>query len=118
LSSVVVKSDRQAEIEAAVKRLVVSLVANHPEIDRIIWFGSRVRGDYGPQSDVDLCLILSSSTKPRIADRIPDFLPDAFPAGIDVLPYTREEFDRLRIEQPAWWAAVNAGFVLYPCAES
>lgn len=118
MSSVVIKSDRQTEVEAAVGRLVDRWIADHPEIERIIWFGSRTRGNYGPQSDVDLCIVLSSSNQPRIVDRIPDFLPNQFPSGIDVFPYTREEFDNLRTQRPSWWAAVNAGSTLFERAAS
>jgi predicted nucleotidyltransferase len=74
----------------------------------VIWFGSWVTGLPTPASDVDLCLILSSSDKlPR--DRIPDYLPLGFPTGIDLFAYTKEEFERLQHSNPGWYGAIISG---------
>ncbi len=78
------------------------------EIERVFWFGSWVNGLPSPGSDVDLCLILSTSDKPR-RERITDFLPCGFPVGIDLFIYTREEFERLQKASPAWYRAICSG---------
>ena len=44
-------------------------------------------------SDLDVFIVLSHSSKP-VRDRIPDLLPGAFPVGVDLFPYTREEVGR------------------------
>jgi predicted nucleotidyltransferase len=80
----------------------------HPEVERIIWFGSWVNGIPTPGSDVDICLILSFSDK-SIRDRIPDFLPVGFPVGIEVFPYTIVEFEALQLQSPSWYKAITAG---------
>ena len=41
-------------------------------------------------SDLDVFIVLSHSSKP-VRDRIPELLPGAFPVGVDLFPYTREE---------------------------
>ena len=41
-------------------------------------------------SDLDVFIVLSHSPKP-VRDRIPELLPGAFPVGVDLFPYTREE---------------------------
>jgi predicted nucleotidyltransferase len=108
LDSVVIRSTNREEIAQAVISYVAQLRQQHPEIERVIWFGSWVTGLPTPGSDVDLCLILSSSDKaPR--DRSPDFLPIGFPVGIDLFAYTRAEFDRLPQDSPSWYAAIVSG---------
>jgi predicted nucleotidyltransferase len=73
---------------------VSELRRHHPEIERVIVFGSLVRGDAVPGSDVDLLLVLRESNL-SFLDRIPHYLPSRFPVGVDVFPYTREEFERM-----------------------
>ncbi len=108
MSSVVVKSADRAGVTRAVTAYVARLRAEHPEVERVIWFGSWVNGLPRPGSDVDLCLILSSSEK-LLRERLPDYLPVGFPVGIDLFPYTRTEFDRLAQESSAWHAAIMTG---------
>jgi len=63
-----------------------------PEVEEIVVFGSFANGNYAPGSDLDLCIVLNHSDK-SIRDRIPDYLPGAFPVGVDLFPYTREELN-------------------------
>lgn len=69
----------------------------HPEIEKVLVFGSLVRGDCVPGSDVDLLVVLRESTVPFL-DRIPRYMPSHFPVGVDVFPYTREELERMLSE--------------------
>ncbi len=108
LSSVVIKSIDRNRVQEAVTSFVAQTRKQHPEVERVIWFGSWVTGMPTPGSDVDLCLILSSSDKP-VRERIPDYLPLGFPVGIDLFAYTRDEFERLRDSSPGWYAAINSG---------
>jgi len=61
-----------------------------PEIEEIIVFGSFAEGNWAPGSDLDVFLVLSRSELP-IRDRIPRYLPGAFPVAVDVFPFTRDE---------------------------
>ena len=106
--SVVIKSCDPDSIATAVKGYVDKLREERPEIRRVIWFGSWVNGIPTPGSDVDLCLIPSSSDK-SMRDRVPDYLPVRFPVGIDLFPYTDEEFRQLRTRSPSWYATISAG---------
>lgn len=83
----------------------------HAEIKRGIWFGSWITGIPTPHSDVDLCLILTHSCK-SFRDRLPDYLPSGFPVGVDLFPYTEEEFERLQADHPAWYRCIAAGLEL------
>ena len=81
------------EQDTVLREMVDRLVhALHP--DRIYLFGSRARGEAGPDSDYDLLVVVSASDLP--AHRL-DLL--AFRAlcrvgaAKDVVVYTREEFE-------------------------
>ena len=108
MPSVAIKSADRESVERALRKHVAWLREQHPEIERIIWFGSWVNGAPTPGSDVDLCVVLSHSDKP-MRDRVPDYLPFGFPVGIDLFPYTRDEFDQLRENYPRWHEAINSG---------
>ena len=66
------------------------LLTTYPEIEEIVVFGSFVKGNYGPGSDLDLLILLDRSNE-SIRDRIPDLLPGAFPVPVDLFPLTRDE---------------------------
>lgn len=108
MASVRLISNDRRKIEDAVTRYVAALRRAHPEVERVLWFGSRTRGCPAPGSDVDLCLVLSHSAR-RFRDRVPEYLPGAFPVGLDLHPYTREKLDRLERSSPEWYAAIMAG---------
>jgi predicted nucleotidyltransferase len=91
---------------------VQDLMARHTEVAEVIWFGSWVAGQASRHSDVDICLLLSFSPIARIRDRIPLYLPDRFPGGIDVFPYTLEEFAALELASPSWWRTIRSGRTL------
>ena len=108
LNSVIIRSIDRELIKQAVGSFVARLREEHPEVERVIWFGSWVTGLPAPGSDVDLCLILSSSDKPP-RDRISDYLPVGFPVGVDLFVYTQEEYQQLRQRSPSWYKAISSG---------
>src|SRR5713226_8312703 len=81
-------------VRAALNDYVAVLTSKHPEIIRMILFGSVARGDAVPGSDVDILIVLSASKKPFLR-RMLDYMPDRFPVGAEVFPYTQAEFDRM-----------------------
>lgn len=109
--SLVVKSNNQKEVETALRRWACDVGASRPEVRRIIWFGSRVNGTPAPGSDVDVCVVLSTSSRP-VRDRVGDYLPFGFPVGFDLFPYTEAELARLKDEHPSWYAAISLGINL------
>jgi predicted nucleotidyltransferase len=108
LNSVVIKSIDREQVQLAVADYAGRLRQRHPEVKRVIWFGSWVSGLPAPGSDVDLCLILSSSSKPA-RDRISEYLPLGFPVGVDLFAYTQAEFECLQASSPGWYAAITSG---------
>ncbi len=67
-----------------------SLLATRPDVEEIVVFGSFESGTWAPGSDLDVLIILSSAPAP-VHERVADLLPGAFPVGLDVFPYTRDE---------------------------
>lgn len=108
MSSVVIKSIDREMVDQAVREYARWIRTEHPEILRIIWFGSWVTGLPSPGSDVDLCLILSASDK-RPRDRLPDYLRPGFPVGVDIFAYTQDEFVQLQDTSPGWYKAILSG---------
>lgn len=103
----------RAAVERALQEHVGRLSARYPEIEEIVLFGSVAKGTPVPGSDVDLLIVLQASDR-RFIDRIPAFLPDRFPVGVDVFPYTREELERMkRSGSGLVRAALRDGIVLF-----
>lgn len=107
-SSVVIKSIDRNIVRQAVEDYAQALRENHPEVRRVIWFGSWVAGTPRRRSDVDICIIVDRAPeKPR--DRIPKYLPTRFPTGVDLFVYTPEELARLKQKSPGWYQAIASG---------
>ena len=98
-------------IERAVRAYGRDLRARNPLVTQVLWYGSWVTGVPTPASDVDLCVVLRSDHR-RPRDRIPDFLPDRFPVGIDLKVITEEELQELAATSPSWHRAILAGRVV------
>jgi predicted nucleotidyltransferase len=90
LRGVVVKSIDAGAVRRATDAYAARLLAAWTEIEEIVVFGSFAEGTWAPGSDLDVFLVLSHSDLP-IRDRIPRYLPGAFPVGVDVFPFTRDE---------------------------
>lgn len=79
-------------IREALRSLVESRYGPDPNVAAVWLFGSFARGDAVPGSDVDLLVVVEEDARlPR--DRIPEYLPDGFPVGVDVLVWTRAEWE-------------------------
>ncbi|HEV8441799.1 MAG TPA: nucleotidyltransferase domain-containing protein [Methylomirabilota bacterium] len=98
MTGVVVKSVDEAAVHRAMDAYAARLLAAHPAVEEIVVFGSFAEGNWAPGSDLDVFVVLSHSPKP-VRDRIPDLLPGAFPVGVDLFPFTREEVSA-RIPSP------------------
>ena len=82
--------------------------------DKIILFGSRARGDAGPDSDIDLLVLFSEVEDPRKrAVELYVSLGD-FPGPKDIVVSTTCRFERYRnVENTVYWPASREGKVLY-----
>jgi predicted nucleotidyltransferase len=98
-------------IRKAVRSYAHDLRTTHREILSLRWFGSWIKGTASVGSDVDLCVIIDRSDKPR-RERIPDFLPRTFPVGIDLFIFTEGEFAKLATEHPSLFQVIENGVQL------
>jgi predicted nucleotidyltransferase len=96
---------RQAVLTEQIKKELVDRIMASEKIDKILLFGSEATGDSGPESDIDLlvvldqCQVLPHSFKERSANylQISRAIRDIekhFP--IDLLVYTKPEFEMIK----------------------
>jgi predicted nucleotidyltransferase len=102
-----------AESESAIQQAVDRIVKRfHP--DRIILFGSRARGQGGPDSDADLLVVMAvDGSKRQQAVQI-DLALEGIPIPIDLVVVTPEEVEKYRdVTGTIIREAVREGKVLY-----
>ena len=82
-------------VHDSIREMVRRIVAQfHP--DKIILFGSHARGQAGPDSDVDLLIVMPvEGSKRRKATEIDGALSDRR-ISLDLIVVTPEEFERAR----------------------
>lgn len=100
LRSPVLRWPEPHAVDAAVRRWAAGL-AQRNDIERVGYFGSYARGDWGVGSDVDLVVVVSDSGAP-FERRAAAFDVTGLPVPADLTVYTRAEWARL---------AVQTGFV-------
>ena len=103
-------SDKDPILAEIVRRLIETL---HPE--RIYLFGSRARGDSGPDSDYDLMVVVPHLTEPayRLAQQAHSVLWGLGTAA-DILVWSREAFDdRLHLKASLPATILREGTLLH-----
>lgn len=97
----------------AVRRFAQELVEQFEEVEEVRVFGSLVRRECVPGSDVDILIILRDHPLP-FRERIPLFLPrHPMPVSVDVFPYTRQEVEQMLCENNHFIRrAVTGGLVI------
>jgi predicted nucleotidyltransferase len=83
------------EVVGRLRRLATELVAQNPNVTRVLLFGSLATDSYSPRSDADLLVVLAEDERRRM-DRTTEFILHFLPAGCptDVLVYTEAELKR------------------------
>ncbi len=107
------KSAKTPTVQAPIDRMVQRIVKRfHPE--QIILFGSQARGDAGPDSDVDLLIVMDVDgdvRDKRLAIR--GALHD-IPVPVDIIVTSPQEFAwRKDVVGTIEWPATHEGKVLY-----
>jgi predicted nucleotidyltransferase len=98
---------------ALAKTMANRIAAKHPDVTRVLLFGSYARGDFSARSDLDLLIVLKESRRP-LTDRIDDFLADCAAYPTDVFPLTEGELrDRVRAGDHFWARALREAVVLF-----
>ncbi len=102
-----------AESEAAIRQAVNRIATRfHPE--KIILFGSRARGQGGPNSDADLLVVMPVNGSKRQQAVQMDLALEGIPIPIDLIVVTPEEVQKYRdAAGTIIHEAVREGKVLY-----
>lgn len=82
------------EVDRAVRDWAAHVVRRKSGVVRIGYFGSYARGDWGVGSDVDLVVIVETSSLP-FERRPVEWDTLVLPVPADLLVYTLEEWERL-----------------------
>ncbi|MCR4397343.1 MAG: nucleotidyltransferase domain-containing protein [Firmicutes bacterium] len=87
---------RKAQLESELNRFV-GLLKEHLDPHKIILFGSLAEGDIREWSDIDLVIVYETSLP--FTRRMRDVLALLKPrVGVDLFPYTPDEFERMSRE--------------------
>lgn len=84
------------QVEMAVLESFKALVSRRAQVNKMILFGSRARGDADPQSDMDVVVVLESTVDGEAKDYVSDCAWEAgFDHGIVVVPlvFGRDEWE-------------------------
>lgn len=101
--------DRAALLQAEAERLTTLLVARGATL--VVAFGSFARGSVGQVSDLDLIAVMPSDLPfiKRLLELYGEMAPTV---GLDLLVYTPEEFEEMRV-RPFVRRALEEGRVLH-----
>ena len=94
LNSSVLKWPDKETIVKAVENWSKQILLKHTEVNRIGFFGSYARGNWGVGSDLDLVLIVEASAD-AFKRRATRWDTLGLPVPVDLLVYTRAEWARL-----------------------
>lgn len=93
-SSVVVWPDR-ARVDREVRLWAQQIAKDQPTLQRLGYFGSYARGDWGVGSDLDLVAIVASTDQP-FERRSLEWDLNSLPVPAEILVYTEREWHALR----------------------
>lgn len=110
LNSSVLKWPSDKDVLAALINWVEAVSKSRNDIVRIGYFGSYAKGNWGVGSDLDLIIVLHSSTLP-FARRAAEWDLSGIPVPVDLFVYTVDEFESLRQSSTRFGREVLNGVV-------
>lgn len=114
LTSSVLKWPDAETVAQAVREWASAVVRSDQRVERIGYFGSYARGDWGVGSDLDVIIVLTHSDQP-FGRRGVEWDTLSLPVPVDLLVYTRDEWRRLRAQSRPWLSEI---IWLYEAEES
>lgn len=94
LSSSVLKWPDKKAVDFAVRRWAQRMAGERKGVLKIGYFGSYPRGDWGVGSDLDLIVIVESSSEP-MERRAAEWDTTDLPVSADLLVYTEDEWQKM-----------------------
>jgi hypothetical protein len=97
LNSSVVKWPDRSTVDRTVRACADVEAKSHPELQRLGYFGSYARGDWGVGSDLDLVAVVNRSSEP-FERRSMTWDSTKLPVPAELLVYTADERENLKRE--------------------
>ena len=96
LDSVKILSVDYNALIKGLKKACHKIKINHPETLKLLLFGSFSKGDYTPESDIDILIIVRQTDIPFLErrDMFLDFFKD-IPFDLNILVYTEAELKKM-----------------------
>lgn len=94
LNSPVLKWPDRSTVNRAVREWAEAERKRHPELQRLGYFGSYARGDWGVGSDLDLVAVVDRSSEP-FERRCLSWDSTNLPVPAELLVYTADEWETL-----------------------
>lgn len=109
-SPVLIWPDRD-QVDTAVRSWGAALMRSTPAVLRVGYFGSYARGNWGVGSDLDIVVIMKECELPPERRGLTFDTITSLPVPVDLLVYTREEWEQLRAEGAAFIRGIEAEVV-------
>ena len=106
LNSSVIKWPDENQVLSSLQKWIEVILPMNKEILQIGYFGSYARGDWGVGSDLDIVIILRQSNLP-FGKRNQVWEEHILPVPTDVLIYTQEEWEKMRVEESLFFSRMN-----------
>jgi predicted nucleotidyltransferase len=109
-----------ARREAHVPKALLDSLVGHFNPRRVILFGSAARGEAGPDSDIDLVVVVDDDVPAeRLHWRALYEARRGFPGAVDLIPCRDSVFrERADIVGSLPWIAITEGVVVYERADA
>jgi len=87
------------KIKKDLKEIVLKIKRNHPEVVKIILFGSFAKNNYTPYSDIDIAIVVKKTSKNFVLrqDEFIDYFKH-LDFDVNILVYTQDEIEKLKKE--------------------
>ncbi|HUT03882.1 MAG TPA: nucleotidyltransferase domain-containing protein [bacterium] len=101
-------------LSETVKEEIVARILRAITPSKIFVFGSAVRDDFGPDSDIDLLIITPDAKNPRLQSVQIRRQLRGVPFPFDILVRSQEQFDRFKdVVGSIFYTAIKHGKLLY-----
>ena len=94
LNSSVLRWPDRDTVDAAARAWAAQVAAGRGDVERIGYFGSYARGDWGVGSDLDVVAVVARSELP-FERRPVEWRPEQLPVPADLLVYTADEWQAI-----------------------
>lgn len=113
LNGVKILSINKLKIEEKIK-VALEKIKEDKNVYKIIIFGSFIRDDFKPFSDIDLIIVLKDSKEKFLkrGDHFIDYFRE-IPLDVNLIVYTKKEYEKMLKDKNKFILEANKGKLLY-----